>query len=151
VFKQSAPVIKLPAARRRTSTSPCSACSNSSTACFWMKQVFHNKGLRGQGGGITATDWEQFFEFDSTKIKLFPIVEHAEEGAALCCGPGQGCTSARRAFRFRALGGQSRLDEYGSAGPAFGRAAKHATEMTFLPHGGPPGRTRLARLRPLRS
>jgi hypothetical protein len=31
----------------------------------------------GQGGGITATDWEQFFEFDATKMKLFPIAEYA--------------------------------------------------------------------------
>jgi len=50
---------------------------NSSVACFWMKQVFHCKGLRGQGGGITATDWEQFFEFDATKLKLFPIVSES--------------------------------------------------------------------------
>jgi len=79
VFKQSAPVIKLPAGATEDEHLALLGLLNSSTACFWMKQVFHNKGLRGQGGGITATDWEQFFEFDSTKIKLFPIVEHAEK------------------------------------------------------------------------
>ena len=30
--------------RRRTITSPCLGLLNSSTACFWMKQVFHDKG-----------------------------------------------------------------------------------------------------------
>lgn len=40
-----------------------------------MKQVFHCKGLRGQGGGITAEGWEQFFEFDGTKIRPFPIAD----------------------------------------------------------------------------
>jgi hypothetical protein len=73
VFNRSAPVIKLPAGATEDDHFALLGLLNSSTACFWMKQVFHNKGLRGEGGGITASDWEQFFEFDSTKIRLFPI------------------------------------------------------------------------------
>ncbi len=78
VFKQSAPVIKLPPKATEDDHLSLLGLLNSSVACFWMKQAFHCKGLRGQGGGITATDWEQFFEFDSTKLKLFPVAPGGE-------------------------------------------------------------------------
>jgi uncharacterized protein DUF7008 len=54
---------------------------NSSTACFWMKQVFYNKGAGGgtrvKSGRSPLGDeaWESHFEFDGTKLKYFPIVE----------------------------------------------------------------------------
>jgi hypothetical protein len=38
-----------------------------------MKQTFHNKGGGGIGGGLATEEWEQFYEFDSTKIKNFPF------------------------------------------------------------------------------
>ena len=44
VFKQSAPVIKLPAEATEQDHLALLGVLNSSTACFWMKQVFHNKG-----------------------------------------------------------------------------------------------------------
>ena len=43
VFNHTAPVIKLPPSRRRTTTCLLGLL-NSSTACFWMKQVCHRKG-----------------------------------------------------------------------------------------------------------
>src|SRR6266516_1057128 len=46
---------------------------NSSTACFWLKQVSHDKGIRGEGGGFTSDDWERFYEFTGTKLKEFPL------------------------------------------------------------------------------
>ncbi|MGA2528897.1 MAG: BREX-2 system adenine-specific DNA-methyltransferase PglX [Acidimicrobiales bacterium] len=46
---------------------------NSSTACFWMKQVFSNKGVGGIGGGIGDEKWEPRFEFDGTKLQSFPL------------------------------------------------------------------------------
>ncbi|MEU9357189.1 BREX-2 system adenine-specific DNA-methyltransferase PglX [Streptomyces sp. NPDC048301] len=46
---------------------------NSSTACFWLKQVCHNKGGGGIGGGIASEDWEQFYEFTGTKFQEFPL------------------------------------------------------------------------------
>ena len=74
VFKQTAPVIKLPAdTSSENNHLGILGLLNSSTGCFWMKQVFHNKGLRGIGGGITAEKWEQFFAFDGTKLKKFPV------------------------------------------------------------------------------
>ncbi|MBK6520467.1 MAG: BREX-2 system adenine-specific DNA-methyltransferase PglX [Polyangiaceae bacterium] len=78
VFNRHAPVIKLPAGSTEEDHLALLGLLNSSTACFWMKQVFHCKGIRGEGGGLTVADWEQFFEFDATKIKLFPIAGHSE-------------------------------------------------------------------------
>jgi hypothetical protein len=46
---------------------------NSSTAGFWLKQVSHDKGIRGEGGGFTSDDWERFFEFTGTKLQEFPL------------------------------------------------------------------------------
>ena len=40
-----------------------------------MKQVFHNKGGGGIGGGLATEEWEQFYEFDGTKLQNFPMAE----------------------------------------------------------------------------
>lgn len=45
---------------------------NSSAGCFWMQQVFHNKG--GPGGGSSKDEkWNDFYEHDGTKLKQFPL------------------------------------------------------------------------------
>ena len=44
VFNQSAPIIKLPSNATEEDHLALLGLLNSSTACFWMKQVFHNKG-----------------------------------------------------------------------------------------------------------
>ena len=46
---------------------------NSSTACLWLKQVCHSRGTGGIGGGLATEEWEQFYDFDSTKMRLFPV------------------------------------------------------------------------------
>ncbi len=46
---------------------------NSSVAGFWMRQVFHDKGGGGIGGGIATESWEHFREYDSSKLKQFPL------------------------------------------------------------------------------
>ena len=73
VFKQSAPVIKLSEDATEEEHLGLLGLLNSSTAASWMRQVFHDKGGGGIGGGIAAEAWERFFEFDSTKIKQFPL------------------------------------------------------------------------------
>jgi hypothetical protein len=73
VFKQSAPVIKLREGASLEQHLELLGVLNSSTACFWMKQVFHNKGNGGIGGGIGDEDWEPRFEFDGTKLQSFPL------------------------------------------------------------------------------
>ena len=45
VFKQSAPIIKLPADATEDDHLALLGLLNSSTACFWMKQVFQTKAV----------------------------------------------------------------------------------------------------------
>jgi hypothetical protein len=77
VFKQSAPVIKLPEGASEEDHLRLLGLLNSSTACFWLKQVSHNKGVGGIGGGIGDEDWEPRYEFTGTKLQEFPLPEGA--------------------------------------------------------------------------
>ena len=75
VFKQSAPVIKLPADATVEDHLGLLGVLNSSTACFWLKQVCHNKGstVDTRGARQTQAPWEDFFEFTGTKLQEFPL------------------------------------------------------------------------------
>jgi REP element-mobilizing transposase RayT len=100
VFKNSAPVIKLPAMIEeprpsgsgivetplpdgRGSKRPVTeddhlalvGLLNSSTACFWMKQVCHNKGstVDQHGARQRTAPFEDFFAFNGTKLQQFPL------------------------------------------------------------------------------
>ncbi|MCM8596135.1 BREX-2 system adenine-specific DNA-methyltransferase PglX [Accumulibacter sp.] len=73
VFKQTAPVIKLPAGASEDEHLGLLGLLNSSVACFWFKQVGHCKGNGGIGGGIAAEQWEKFFVFNSTVVAEFPL------------------------------------------------------------------------------
>ncbi len=73
VFNRSAPVIKLRPDATEDDHLALLGLLNSSTACFWMKQVFHNKGATSDKGVLQA-DPERFrFEFDGTKLREFPL------------------------------------------------------------------------------
>ncbi len=54
---------------------------NSSTACFWIKQVSHNKGstVDQRGARQTTVAFENFWEHDGTKLKKFPIPATASQ------------------------------------------------------------------------
>jgi len=75
VFNRSAPVIKLPEGATVEDHLGLLALLNSSVACFWMQQVFHNKGYGADSKGARQTNvaWENFFEFDGTKLQQFPL------------------------------------------------------------------------------
>jgi hypothetical protein len=73
VFKQSAPIIKLKDDATEDDHLALLAYLNSSTACFWMKQVMMNKGGSGIGRGVQDEAWEARFEFDGTKMATIPI------------------------------------------------------------------------------
>ena len=79
VFKQSAPVIKLPADATEDDHFELLGPLNSSLGCFWMKQVSHNKGstVDQHGARQTTVDFENFFEFTGTQLKSFPLVDFA--------------------------------------------------------------------------
>ena len=57
---------------------------NSSTACFWLKQTFHNKGSTvDQKGARQRTDpFEDFYEYTGTGLRKFPIPESRPSGFA---------------------------------------------------------------------
>ena len=73
VFKQSAPVIKLLEGTCEDEHLELLGLLNSSTACFWLKQVSHNKGNEGYFSGFKAEAWERFYEFTGTKLQEFPL------------------------------------------------------------------------------
>ncbi|RYF60574.1 MAG: BREX-2 system adenine-specific DNA-methyltransferase PglX [Comamonadaceae bacterium] len=73
VFKQSAPVIKLPEGASEDDHLRLLGVLNSSVACFWLKQNSHDKGGGGIGGGIASAEWERFYEFTGTTVKDFPL------------------------------------------------------------------------------
>src|SRR5690606_17646446 len=73
VFNRSAPVIKLPADAGEEAHLGLLGLLNSSTACFWMKQVLHNKGGGGIGGGLASEEWEKFYEFTGTGLQQLPL------------------------------------------------------------------------------
>lgn len=75
VFNRSAPVIKLPADASEDDHLGLLGLLNSSTACFWMKQVFHNKGstVDTKGARQTTVEFENFYEFTGTGLKRFPL------------------------------------------------------------------------------
>ena len=66
VFKQSAPVIKLPESASKDDHLALLGILNSSTACFWLKQVSYPK-----GGDPEA--WSDRYEFTGTKLQEFPL------------------------------------------------------------------------------
>lgn len=78
VFKQSAPVIKLPEGVSEDDHLALLGVLNSSTACFWLKQNSHNK---GEGGGARVEagyaargePWRDTYEFTGTTLQDFPL------------------------------------------------------------------------------
>ncbi|MFC4060600.1 BREX-2 system adenine-specific DNA-methyltransferase PglX [Planomonospora corallina] len=73
VFKQTAPVIKLPEGATEDDHLRLLGLLNSSTACFWLKQVCFPKGGSGMGRGIQPEDWMERFAFNATNVAEFPL------------------------------------------------------------------------------
>jgi hypothetical protein len=73
VFKQSAPVIKLPDGATEDDHLALLGVLNSSTACFWLKQKSQGKGGSGLGRGLQDEEWEERYEFTGTTLQDFPL------------------------------------------------------------------------------
>ncbi|MET7970510.1 BREX-2 system adenine-specific DNA-methyltransferase PglX [Micromonospora sp. NPDC005305] len=73
LFKQTAPVIKLQEGATEDDHLRLLGLLNSSTACFWLKQVSQDKGNRGGERSTARYEWEHFFEFTGTKLQEFPL------------------------------------------------------------------------------
>ncbi len=79
VFKQSAPVIKLTEAASQHEYLQLLEVLNSSTACFWLKQVSQAKtgtaNTSGGGNRWSPEPWFEFYDFAGTKVEQFPLPE----------------------------------------------------------------------------
>ncbi|BCL27146.1 BREX-2 system adenine-specific DNA-methyltransferase PglX [Streptomyces aurantiacus] len=73
LFNRTAPVIKLPKDANEDEHLALLGVLNSSTACFWLKQVSHDKGSQGINEGFKSQEWERFYEFTGTKLQDFPL------------------------------------------------------------------------------
>lgn len=75
VFKNTVPVIKLSAGTDEGIHLGLLGLLNSSTSCFWLKQVAHNKGSTvDQAGARQRTSpFEDFYQFNGTKVGGFPV------------------------------------------------------------------------------
>jgi hypothetical protein len=86
VFNHSAPIIKLPSEAGEDDHLALIGLLNSSTACFWMKQVFFPKGgdhVGQEGARVRRTWWDERYEFAGTQLQGFPVPEHKPLALAL--------------------------------------------------------------------
>jgi hypothetical protein len=77
-----APAVKLAAGADGRSQLEILGILNGSVACFWLRNTMHDKGNRGQGGGITDEAWERFFEFDGAKLLAYPLPAQLDASTA---------------------------------------------------------------------
>lgn len=78
VFKQSAPVVKLPKDASDEDHLAILGLLNSSTACFWLKQVCYPKGgdpVGDKGARVSASGWDDRYDFTGTRLEQFPVPE----------------------------------------------------------------------------
>ncbi|MFD6754795.1 BREX-2 system adenine-specific DNA-methyltransferase PglX [Micromonospora gifhornensis] len=84
-FNRHAPVIKLPEEATEDDHLRLLGVLNSSTACFWLKQVSYPKGgdpIGGDGARVSAEQWSDRYEFTGTKLQEFPLPEAYPLGRA---------------------------------------------------------------------
>ncbi|MEU8678133.1 BREX-2 system adenine-specific DNA-methyltransferase PglX [Streptomyces sp. NPDC048560] len=73
LFNRTAPMIKLQEGATEEDHLGLLGILNSSTACFWLKQVSQGKGGSGLGRGVQDEEWEERYEFTGTKLQEFPL------------------------------------------------------------------------------
>ncbi|MET4049501.1 MULTISPECIES: BREX-2 system adenine-specific DNA-methyltransferase PglX [unclassified Rhodococcus (in: high G+C Gram-positive bacteria)] len=76
LFKQTAPVIKLPKDATEDDHLRLLGTLNSSTACFWLKQNSYPKGgdpIGNEGARVSGAGWSDRYEFTGTTLKDFPL------------------------------------------------------------------------------
>ncbi|HEX6373916.1 MAG TPA: BREX-2 system adenine-specific DNA-methyltransferase PglX [Longimicrobium sp.] len=76
VFKNTAPVIKLSADASEHEYLALLGLLNSSSACFWLKQVCFPKGgdqVGNEGARVRKTVWDDRYAFNATNVGQFPV------------------------------------------------------------------------------
>ena len=74
-FNRHAPIIKLKSDVADEIHLGLLGVLNSSTACFWLKQVSQNRGstVDGQGARQITIPWENFYDFTGANIQELPL------------------------------------------------------------------------------
>jgi len=72
VFKQTAPVIKLPKEAKEDDHFALLGVLNSSTACFWLRAHCYDKGSGADGAG-SAESWERRYQFNGANVAEVPL------------------------------------------------------------------------------
>ena len=77
VFKQTAPVIKLPVEASEDEYLGLLGLLNSSVGLFWLRQSCHNKGdsTDSEGARVTGDPAFDTYQFASTRVAQFPLAE----------------------------------------------------------------------------
>ncbi|MFT4164429.1 MAG: BREX-2 system adenine-specific DNA-methyltransferase PglX [Microlunatus sp.] len=76
VFKQTAPVIKLPDGSREDDHLALLGVLNSSTACFWLKQNCYPKGgdpVGDSGARVSQQPWSDRYQYNGSNVQDCPI------------------------------------------------------------------------------
>lgn len=76
VFKQTAPVIKLPAGSTEDEHLGLLGLLNSSTACFWLRQVCFPKGgdhVGNEGARVRKSLWDERYAFNASNLENMPL------------------------------------------------------------------------------
>ncbi|WP_433571185.1 BREX-2 system adenine-specific DNA-methyltransferase PglX [Streptomyces sp. CA-251247] len=73
IFKQTAPVIKMPAEKSETDHLQLLSVLNSSTVCYWLKQVCFCKGNATASSGMADQPWSWNYQFNSSNIERIPL------------------------------------------------------------------------------
>ena len=69
VFKQTAPVVKLPAGATEDEHLALLGVLNSSSACFWLRQMAQHQ----EGGGAAELPWSWTYEFSGGIVEGIPL------------------------------------------------------------------------------
>lgn len=85
IFNRTAPVVKLLEGATEDEHLALLGLLNSSTACFWLKQVSFDKGSGGNGRGLATEQWEHGYEFGATSLRELPLPSslRSERGSIL--------------------------------------------------------------------
>ncbi|MFJ9557833.1 BREX-2 system adenine-specific DNA-methyltransferase PglX [Nocardiopsis sp. NPDC101807] len=75
VFKQTAPVIKLREGASEEDHLRLLGLLNSSSVCFWLKMMCHNKGstVDSKGARQSTVPFEDFYQFNGTNVTRLPL------------------------------------------------------------------------------
>ena len=80
IYNQTAPVIKLREGKTTEDHIALLALMNSSSACFWMKQVAHQKQMTGGDGVRVESRSKVPYQFSGTQLGKLPIPSAFETG-----------------------------------------------------------------------